>query len=92
MTNNIRKKLANDLEKMMNGKITEAEVYNRYLTNKEYVDITANLDHYFSDEDFRKESPKYKQMQENELKKFIKLLRHQGTVKELNDISFLESS
>ena len=92
MTNNIRKKLANDLEKMMKGKITEAEVYNRYLTKQEYADITANLDHYFSDEDFRKESSKHKQMQENELKKYIKLLRNQAPIKELDEISFLESS
>jgi hypothetical protein len=94
MTAPVRLQLADDLERLLRGQLTAAELEDTYrgTSNDALADVWANLSHFIADEDIRKKDAQYKRMQESELVKLIALLRAGRGVQELRMITFLGTS
>jgi len=88
-------KLAHDLESFLNRKMSEDEILNKYehahRLGKDIDSILCNLAHFLSDGDIREKDAKYKQMQEQEMKKLIDLIR-KGDIPQAKKINFLHDS
>jgi hypothetical protein len=85
--------LAEDLDAMYRGQISENEIRHKYRKhqNDEIAEIMANLEHYLSDSDIREKDPGYRKMQETEMRKLIQALRT-GNLRGAVGISFLRES
>lgn len=87
--------LAEDLEKLMkdaSGDVDLWEKYGEISAGNDIEQILANLDHFVADGDIRAKDPIYKQMQENEMRKLIKLLKSGGPLSDILKINFLHNS
>jgi hypothetical protein len=96
MVNNVNwNELANDLESLLSGRRT-----GRYISNKYWGDsygddieqIMAYVEHYIADDDIREKDIEYREMQTNEMKKLIQLLRANAPIKQILSITFLHES
>ena len=88
----ILRRLADDLEELARGKITESEIRSRYEWTRAQPrlgTVMCNLYHYLDDADIRSRDPRYREMQESELRKLLALLRGDATERELDAINFL---
>ncbi len=85
--------LASDLDDYLKGNIKQDVLNKKYFT-KTYSDLEAvicNLGHYFDDADIRAKDEEYREMQDNEMKKLLHLLRS-GKLEQANRITFLQKS
>ncbi|GEM_PF-2021938 len=88
-------KFADDLELLLNHKISENEILDKYehahQSGKDIDYILCNLSHFLSDGDIRKKDSEYRDMQEQEIKKLINLIR-KGDIQKAKKIDFLHDS
>jgi hypothetical protein len=85
--------LGDDLERLLHGAVDAHFIRERY-GNSGSPDISAlvsSIEHFLSDSDIRAKDVTYRQMQEEEMTKLIKLLRS-GRINEARRISFLHES
>lgn len=88
-------RLAGDLSRLQGGEMTEREfreVWQRPDSPAFLDAIWGNLEHYLADGDIRAKDGAYRQMQNTELTKLIRLLREGGSDKALRSVTFLGSS
>jgi hypothetical protein len=84
--------VAVDLEALLSGELTASDFRSNYKRSSDSVVLNAvwdNLLHYLDDADIRARDESYRDMQDDELRKLIKLLRGQAPVADLRRISFL---
>lgn len=84
-----------DLEALMRGLLPPAAFRARHQTNGGSSPIDAiaeNLEHYLSDGERRAQDPAYRQMQDQELAKLIRLLETGAPTDRLRQITFLAQS
>jgi hypothetical protein len=88
-------RIADDLESLRTGTLLESEFRAKYqaaaapsLLNV----IWPTLDHYLADVDIRERDPDYRDMQDGEMEKLIRLLRAGAPDTELAEIHFLGES
>ncbi len=87
-------KFADDLEALLQEKIAEQEIRHRYWkesTHKDVLEIMQYVEHFLSDGDIREKDAEYRQMQEQEMKKLINLIR-KGDIEKAKEINFLYDS
>jgi hypothetical protein len=85
--------LVKDLANLLEGKMS-ADEFERKLEAlpREMGQVLCDLSHYLSDADIRQKDPTYAEMQNNELRKLIELIRSGGSPKEIERINFLAPS
>ena len=89
------RELAEDLEMLLEGTNVDVDLWEKYgkiSTGNDIEQILANLDHFVADGYIRANDPIYKQMQENEMRKLIRLLKAGGPVSDILKINFLHNS
>jgi len=87
--------IADDLELLSNGSLSEEQFHARYRSRSEdsvATTIWPYLAHFLSDTDIRARDEDYRRMQEAELAKLISLLRAGASDAELCRIHFLGDS
>ena len=85
--------LANDLERHLHGTV-DADFVRQQYRNSDNPGITAlmsSIEHFLSDSDIRGKDINYREMQEQEMMKLIKLLRS-GRIDDARGITFLQKS
>jgi hypothetical protein len=84
--------LANDLELLGHGSVSEDEFRARYSSRQDATVATTvwpYLEHFLSDADIRARDEDYRTMQEAELAKLVSLLRADAPDSELCKVTFL---
>jgi hypothetical protein len=86
--------LAKDLKDLLIGKLSREAFRRKLMEYPPHITelIVGNIDHFLDDADIRAKDPKYKEMQESELRKLIALLETNATEAEIREISFLAST
>jgi hypothetical protein len=86
--------LAQDLSRLRAGDMTEREFRKAWQrSGSALLDaIWGSLEHYLADGDIRAKDGAYREMQDRELTKLIRLLRDGSSAKALRSITFLGSS
>jgi hypothetical protein len=87
--------LANDLESLAAGPVSEADFRDKYAAAESPAVlriIWPNLEHYLADADIRRRDPSYRAMQDAEMAKLVRLLRVGASDVELAKIHFLGRS
>jgi hypothetical protein len=85
--------LANNLERLLHGTV-DADFIREQYRNSDNPDIAAlmsSIEHFLSDSDIRGKDTHYREMQEEEMIKLIKLLRS-GRINDARAITFLHKS
>jgi len=91
MTDNNLLIFADDLERLLNGRINKEEIKDKYFSETSdsvYDDFIDNISHFISDQDIREKDHEYREMQENEMKRLIQFLRT-GQINKAKMIHFL---
>ena len=91
---NIWLELANDLENLLESKVQTEAIKERYSgqePDEEFRQVMCYLEHYFSDSDIREQDSRYKEVQNKEMSKLIRLIRS-GNYKKASMVSFLNES
>jgi tRNA A37 N6-isopentenylltransferase MiaA len=84
--------VAADLEALLSGALDSSDFRSKYKRSSDSEVLNAiwdNLHHYLDDADIRERDESYRDMQENELRKLIRMLREDAPVAHLRRISFL---
>jgi hypothetical protein len=87
--------LANDLESLAAGTVSEADFRDKYAAEEAPAVlhiIWPNLEHYLADADIRRRDPSYRAMQDTEMAKLVRLLRAGAPDAELAKVDFLGRS
>jgi hypothetical protein len=87
--------LADDLESLRTGKLSEAGFRAKWQTAVGVEPLAAiwpNLDHYLADGDIRERDRDYGAMQDAEMDKLVRLIRAGAPAGELGSITFLRRS
>jgi hypothetical protein len=87
--------LANDLESLAAGTVSEADFRDKYAAAESPAVlriIWPNLEHYLADADIRRRDLSYRAMQDAEIAKLVRLLRARAPDAELAKIHFLGRS
>lgn len=96
MNRDTANRLADDLESLLTGSLSELEVRRKYAAADAASgvpkEIWANLEHYLADADVRERDFRYRGFQAVEMKKLVGLLRTGASDSELKKISFLSTS
>ena len=84
--------IANDLDALLSGTLSVSHFRRKYQVESDSEVLKAiwdNLQHYLDDGDIRARDKSYREMQDNELRKLIQLVRHGAPFADLRQISFL---
>jgi hypothetical protein len=87
--------LANDLESLAEGTVSDADFRDKYAAAESPAvlrSIWPNLEHYLADADIRRRDPSYRAMQDGEMAKLVRLLRAGASDRELAGINFVGRS
>ena len=86
--------IASELEAMLSGDLSPSAFREKHAASQGAVmdAIRPCIDHYLDDEDIRASDPDYREMQEGEMRKLIKLLRTNRPDQDLARITFLAPS
>ena len=92
MRKEVASQLADDLESLRAGNLSEQEFRARYQSDVSLSVIWPNLEHYLADIDIRKRDAAYRSMQNAEMKNLVRLLRVGASDAELATVNFLRQS
>jgi hypothetical protein len=86
--------LADDLQSLLSGHLSERAFRTKYQEADSTLlpVIWPNLEHYLADIDIRERDPAYREMQNTEMEKLVRLLRAGAPDSELAKVDFLGSS
>jgi hypothetical protein len=87
---------ADDLERLVRGDLSADDIRERYGWKSSAPELIqhsmCHIEHYLSDTDIRAKSESYREMQEGEMSKLIRLLRAGAPSEEIVRIHFLGRS
>jgi hypothetical protein len=83
--------LASDLQRVLEGAMRLEDVLEdpRHVHGRPLAACFHGLQHFLMDEDFRAKDPEYRKMQEDEMRKLIRLLETEADEETLRCIHFL---